>query len=193
LVKIAFIEIHVKTGFSPRSRPAPGVAISWRFSVKSIRSWWGVSSLGLFLCASAAVAQRRSLYTDATSYLSSRPQYTAWLELRSNLRQNFDDICGDTFCEGDYSNIQPLRFQCSVHSNTGVVGQCVWVFAASNEEIASSTGAVGVQAQTWSCVSPLASGTTITALLTALSGPQPLYAPLPGTPQSIYDGLMDCL
>ncbi|ADO68064.1 hypothetical protein [Stigmatella aurantiaca] len=161
--------------------------------MKNIRSWLALSSLGLSLSAPVVVAQTRSFYTDATSYLSSRPQYPAWLELRSNLRENFDDICGDTFCEGDYSNIQPLRFQCSIHSSTGVVGQCVWVFAASNEEILPSTGTIDVQTQTWSCVSPLASGTTITALLTALSGSQPLYAPLPGTTTSLYDGLMDCL
>ncbi|WP_233605248.1 MULTISPECIES: hypothetical protein [Corallococcus] len=117
----------------------------------------------------------------------------SWLELRSNMKENFDDICGDTFCEGDYSNIQSLRFQCSVNSGTGVIGQCVWVFAASNEELNPSTGGFSVQTQTWTCQSPLASGTTMASLLTALSGTSPLYATLPGTSTTIYDGLVDCL
>jgi hypothetical protein len=162
--------------------------------VKNIRSWWVVSGLGLSLAAPAVVAQAQRLpYVDAGSYLSSRPQYPAWLELRSNLKQNFDDICGDTFCEGDYSNIESLRFQCSVKSGSGIVGQCVWTFAGSNEEVSSTTGVISVQTQTWSCVSPIASGTTLQALLTALSGPEPLYATLPGTSTTLYDGLIDCL
>ncbi|WP_244239439.1 hypothetical protein [Corallococcus carmarthensis] len=54
--------------------------------------------------SSVGLAQSRSSDVDATSYLSSRPEYPAWLELRSNLKENFDDIRGDTFCEGEYSN-----------------------------------------------------------------------------------------
>ncbi|RYZ12813.1 MAG: hypothetical protein EOO70_08945, partial [Myxococcaceae bacterium] len=159
----------------------------------NIRSWLALSTLGLTLSAPLGVAQPRSSHVDATSYLSSQPEYLAWLELRSNLKDNFDDICGDTFCEGDYSNIQSLRFQCSVNSGTGVIGQCVWVFAASNEELNPSTGEISVQTQTWTCQSPLAIGTTMSSLLTALSGTSPLYATLPGTSTTIYDGLVDCL
>jgi hypothetical protein len=163
--------------------------------VKNIRSWLVVSGLGLSLSAPAVVAQTpaRAPFVDAGSYLSSRPQYPAWLDLRSNLKHNFDDICGDTFCEGDYSNIESLRFQCSVNSRTGVVGQCVWTFAGSNEEVTPATGVITVQTQTWSCVSPIASGTTIQSLLTALAGPNPLHAMLPGTNTTIYDGLIGCL
>ncbi|RKH54866.1 hypothetical protein [Corallococcus aberystwythensis] len=159
----------------------------------NIRSWWVLSTLGLSLSAPLGVAQTRSSHVDATTYLSSRPEYPAWLELRSNLKENFDDICGDTFCEGDYSNIESLRFRCSVNSKTGVIGQCVWVFAASNEEINPTTGAITVETQTWTCQSPLASGTTMASLLTALSGPSPLYATLPGTSTTLYAGLGDCL
>ncbi|MBN8470687.1 hypothetical protein JYJ95_29635 [Corallococcus exiguus] len=159
----------------------------------NIRSWLALSTLGLTLSAPLGMARPLSSYVDATSYLSSQPEYLSWLELRSNLKDNFDDICGDTFCEGDYSNIQSLRFQCSVNSGTGVIGQCVWVFAASNEELNPSTGEFSVQTQTWTCQSPLASGTTMASLLTALSGTSPLYATLPGTSTTIYDGLVDCL
>lgn len=75
-------------------------------------------------------------------------------------------------------------------ARTGVIGQCVWGFAASNEELHPSTGEFSVQPQTWTCQSPLASGTTMASLLTALSGTSPLYATLPGTSTTIHDGLV---
>jgi hypothetical protein len=132
-------------------------------------------------------------YTDVSAYLTSDADIDAWYSLVRNLEQNFDDICGDTFCEGEYSNLESLRYRCSVRQTTGALGSCVWVFAASNEEINPRTGKVIVDAQVWRCRSPLARGTSIHDLLAALSGPSPLYDPLPGTDRSLYDGLTTCL
>lgn len=164
----------------------------------NIHSKLAVAVLGLGFGVSApatstveAAAARQ--YVDTSSYLTSEADIEAWYQLRSNLKQNFDDVCGDTFCEGDYSNIESLRFRCSVDSRTGVIGQCVWVFAASNEEIDPTTGAITVDTQTWTCQAPLAPRTTIRSLLTALAGTSPINATLPGTQTSIYDGLVDCL
>lgn len=132
-------------------------------------------------------------YVDVGAYLTADADIDAWYTLVGNLRQNFDDICGDTFCEGEYSNIESLRYRCSVERSTGTIGSCVWVFAASNEEINPRTGKVIVDAQAWRCRSPLVRGTSIHDFLSALSVTTPLYAPLPGTTQSIYDGLANCL
>ncbi|WP_426749626.1 hypothetical protein [Myxococcus sp. Y35] len=156
-----------------------------------------IAALSLtFLTSTAALASESNVtsqYVDASSYVTSEGDIEAWFQLRYNLKQNFDDICGDTFCEGDYSNIESLRFRCSVETTTGQIGQCVWVFAASNEEVSPTTGAVTVDAQTWSCQVPLAPNTTFQAFLTALAGTSPLYATLPGTQTTIYQGLGDCL
>lgn len=160
----------------------------------SFRSWLVVGVLGLAVPVSAAdSAAPARQYVDVSSYLTSEADFEAWYQLRANLDQNFDAICGDTFCEGDYSNIQSLRFRCSVDSRTGVLGECVWVFAASNEEVDPATGAITVQTQSFTCKAPLAPRTTLRAFLDALSGPSPLYAPLPRTQTSLYDGLVDCL
>lgn len=132
-------------------------------------------------------------YGDATEFFHSDAQYEAWFELTRGLRRDFDWICGDTFCEGEYTNIQPLRFRCSVHRGSGRIGMCVWTFAASHEEIAQATGRIGVQRAFWQCRTPLAAGTTIDQLLAALAVDEPLYAPLPGLPHSVMDGLIDCL
>lgn len=74
--------------------------------------------------AGAGAAPRQPTYVDASSYLQDDADFEAWFTLRRQLRLNFDAICGDTFCEGDYTNIQALRFVCSVQRLTGRVGQC---------------------------------------------------------------------
>ncbi len=145
------------------------------------------------LSALASESKVDNQYVDVSAYLTSEADIEAWYQLTRNLKQNFDDICGDTFCEGEYSNIESLRFRCSVHALTGRMGQCVWVFAASNEEVDPATGAVTVDARTWTCQAPLAPRTTMQKFLAALAGNAPLYATLPRTQTTIYDGLVTCL
>lgn len=135
----------------------------------------------------------RTSYVDVYDYFTSDAQFEAWYSLRTRLEAGFDDICGDTFCEGDWSNITPLRLRCSVQRGSGRIGRCVWSFAASNEEIDARTGAIDVETQAWECVLPIAPHTPIDALLAALAGDDPLQTPLPGTDRTIYDGLGDCL
>lgn len=150
--------------------------------------------LSLAFAATAAHAQTAPPeYVEAGSWVRTDADVEAWYTLLANLRRNFDDICDDTFCEGDWSNIQALRFRCSVEMTTGAIGRCVWVFAASNEEVDPATGRIAVDTHTWRCRVPLARGTTLPGLLAALAGDEPLYAPLPRGTASIYDALIDCL
>ncbi|NVI96887.1 hypothetical protein HV824_01945 [Myxococcus sp. AM009] len=163
----------------------------------TLSSQFSIAALSLsFLAPLSALASGNTVanaYVDVSAYLTSEADIEAWYQLSASLKRNFDDICGDTFCEGEYSNIESLRFRCSVNALTGRMGQCVWVFAASNEEVDPATGAVTVDAQTWACQVPLAPRTTMQQLLAALAGTSPLYATLPRTQTTIYEGLGDCL
>ena len=154
-----------------------------------------LSGACLFACLLAASAQAEvhGGYGDATEYLHTDAQYEAWFQLGRALRRDFDWICGDTFCEGEYTNIQPLRYRCSVHLASGRIGMCTWTFAASHEEIAPATGRIGVQRAFWQCRTPLAPDTTIERLLEALAVEEPLYASLPGSRRTLMYGLIDCL
>lgn len=143
--------------------------------------------------APASAQQAPPRYVDVYSYFSSDAQYEAWYALTRQLKRDFNDICGDTFCEGDYGNIESLSLRCSVEQASGRIGRCVWVFAGSNEDVDPDSGRVVVQAHVWRCRLPLAPQTTMDAFLQALSGPSPLDTALPGTTTSIYDGLTDCL
>jgi hypothetical protein len=134
-------------------------------------------------------------FIDALVHFDTPEEIDAWLELLSNLRSDFDSVCGDTFCEGEFSNYESLRFRCSVEESQGTIGSCVWVFGASNEDIAPSSGEVIVDGQVFVCPMPIAPGTVIGAFVEALSAPgvQPIRAPLPGSDQSLFDGLAGCL
>jgi hypothetical protein len=156
------------------------------------------SIVGLLLCAVQSTARsdpglRPGSYVDVLAYLQTDAAYEAWFTLRRQLHRNFDAICGDTFCEGDYSNIQSLRYVCSVHRVSGRIGSCAWSFAASEESVARRSGRISAETPAWLCLSPLVPDTTLEALLDALQGDEPLYAALPGSSRTLYDGLIDCL
>ncbi|WP_024890975.1 hypothetical protein [Luteimonas huabeiensis] len=144
--------------------------------------------------AAGGTPSRDGPYVDAPTYLrADDDRIEAWYALTRALRRGFDDICGDTFCEGEFANIQSLAYRCSVHAASGRIGMCAWVFAASDEAVDPVSGKIAVRAQSWTCTTPLAPATSLQALLDALAGDAPLYAPLPRGGGSIFDGLIDCL
>lgn len=159
----------------------------------SAKQWMCAAALALLAWQALPQAQAAERYGDAADQLKGEAEIEAWYGLHHHLERNFDQICGDTFCEGDYSNIQALRLTCSAERANRTLGRCVWTFAASNEAIDPATGRIEVMPKAWRCRLPLAPGTSLPAFLTALAGTQPLYAKLPGTRTSIYDGLTGCL
>jgi hypothetical protein len=144
---------------------------------------------------SGSVARRAREYTDARWYFTTDEDIDAWYALTYQLEDDFDDVCGDTFCEGDYSNYQSLGIRCSVEKSTGTVGVCVWTFAASQDEVVVSTGNVRVSTKMWRCKLPVVRDTPVSELVQALGASEdgPLHARLPRSDSSIYDGLVSCL
>jgi hypothetical protein len=138
---------------------------------------------------------RRRAFVEARSYVSEPEDIDAWYALLLRLRTDFDSVCGDTFCEGDFSNYESLGFRCSVESTSGSIERCVWTFAASAEAVAPRSGKIEVDVETWRCPVPVLPGTPIREFISALSSANqaPLFAPLPGTRKAIYDGLTECL
>src|SRR4051812_24691786 len=67
-------------------------------------------------------------YVDAQEYWKSPADQSAWLAMMRKIESEFNDVCGDTFCGGDYSNLTSLGFTCSVTSARGSVHECVWAF-----------------------------------------------------------------
>ena len=154
-----------------------------------------VATAGLAIACVNQVAHAGSTgqYVEAGAALRTDAEVEAWYGIAMQLRRQFDEICGDTFCEGDYSNLQPLRFQCSVDARSRRIGACAWSFAGSQESLDPATGHITSQPGFWQCHIPLAPQTSLDRLLVALDNPQPLYARLPGTERTVLDGLIDCL
>ncbi len=153
---------------------------------------------GLVDCFSGVVGAPPPAPSDKTFYTelgdwawqASTDQGVAWFETQHRLASGFDQICGDTFCEGDYPDITALRFACSVNLNTKRVSRCSWTFAAADTSVGAQ-GAITATTTTKRCTVEI--GAKATDLMTALSGPDPLNATLPGKTTSIYDALVGCL
>lgn len=130
-------------------------------------------------------------YVSLVDYDDSAYQFV-WPDIQAKLNQEFDAVCGDTFCEGDFSNLTALRASCSVASADGTVEDCVWSFAGSLEAVDPHTAAITVDAPTFQChFHPV--GTTAADFVSLLSGStDAIHETLPGTSGSIYDALVDC-
>jgi hypothetical protein len=132
-------------------------------------------------------------YRDLEEVLTG-DDFERWFDLKRVLAREFDEVCGDTFCEGDYTNLQPLRLRCSVAVSTGALRSCIWLFAGSWETVRPATGSIEVHAKVFRCRLPFSGAPS--ALLDALLGPGsaegPLRRPIPGSGGSIYDALGDC-
>jgi hypothetical protein len=117
--------------------------------------------------------------------------YDKWLDVRAKLRTEFDEICGDSFCEGEYANYVPLSFDCGVSSVRGNIRDCAWTFAASLTGVDANTAAIGVDAPTFEChFTPSTTGFALVDTLFAADNA--LHAPLPGLAGSIYEELGAC-
>lgn len=139
--------------------------------------------------ADDASALGGTAYVEMGDFLTSDAEIESWLALRLDLASAFDEICGDTFCEGDYTNLTPLDFRCSVTQKRGRLGECAWTFAASDELVLGADGTVAGSVPFFVCrVWPKGKAGD---LLAALGG-DPLHAQLPGMEQSLYDVLGDC-
>jgi hypothetical protein len=145
------------------------------------------------LMITTTAAHAAPAYVDAKNFPSQEAGWARFRDLEDRLRRGFDDICGDTFCEGEYSNIQHLRFRCSVKASTGTMGACTWTLAGSAEEVDPADGRIHVDARLWNCAAPLQPGTSVPAFYAALEGRDAIHAALPGGGPSMYDTLADCL
>lgn len=147
----------------------------------------------LATCSATATGHAAGRYVDARTYPTQAEGWERFRAVEARLVRGFDSVCGDTFCEGEYHNLQALRFRCSVEASTGRVGECLWTFTGSTARVDATTGRIAVDARTWACRVPLADTTLLPGLLQTLEQDDPLHAALPGTTDSIYEGLTECL
>jgi hypothetical protein len=155
----------------------------------------GAQLAGADAGADAALAETAA-FVDMAAYLLKTQQSTERLgALERTLRDAFDDICMDTFCEGDYGNLTPLSWRCSVAAHTGAVQQCIWVFAGSAEFIDAATGNIDVEDKISTCAIPVqgSADELLDTLLAEDDGVPVLERSLPGGATTVYRSLSSCL
>lgn len=131
-------------------------------------------------------------YRDVEESFTTEDEQNRWFALQQGLLQGFNDVCGDTFCEGDFSNLQAMSFRCSV-SRAGQLKSCLWLLAGSYESVTPSTGNIRPTAKFFACKIPV-QGTPAAFMDALLAGTDgPLRQPLPGSTQTIYDVIGGCL
>jgi len=136
-------------------------------------------------------------YADVEEWANEQGDdaWQTWMGIIGTLKQDFDDVCGDTFCGGDYSNLEPLRFRCSINTTTQVLKNCSYVFGGSYEVVNPTTGTIKVNAKTFSCHISV-TGIKLSdfeSTLTAAGSTAPLQRTLPGKSESIYSSLIGCI
>jgi hypothetical protein len=117
-----------------------------------------------------------------------------WYDTIHALNNQFNQECGDTYCEGDWSNLVPLTFGCSVTSKAGNVKDCVWTFAASQVDVDTRNAAIVVDAPVFKCSIKMKTTAVKLAKLLSTSSDM-LRTPLPGAPSgatTIGEQLSDC-
>ena len=133
-------------------------------------------------------------YVDATTFMTTQAEKDAWQAMITRIGNEFGDVCGDTFCGGDYSNLRPLDLTCSVSSKIGQIHDCLWTFAGTSELVNPTTGALTVSKPSFQC--HFTTTARVPAFITAMTQDggenQAIHRVLPGNTTSIYDALGDC-
>lgn len=136
--------------------------------------------------------QTATFWSDLEGYLWETDDDAAstFSDARRRLNEGFDDVCGDSFCEGEYPDITGLGFVCTVNRNTKKVARCSWSFAYGATDV-TSRGAIRATTTTKTCNVDV--NAPASDFVRVLGGDDPLRAPLPGKTTSIYDALIGCL
>lgn len=154
---------------------------------------WYVRCMGAVLLLASLPVAARGLHVDLIDYPRPEANWERAYGLEAALAREFDRICADTWCEGDYSNYQILEFRCLVLAHRGTVQRCTWVVAASELAVQADTGVVQVDNGRWTCPMELGPGVPVETFHAALEGPEGLTAPLPGLDRGLFDVLPDCI
>lgn len=132
-------------------------------------------------------------YVDATHWPTNEAGMDRFFGAEAKLAAAFREVCGDTFCEGEFANLRPMELRCSVDTTKATLKQCLWSFAGSNSSVNPKTGAVSTTAKLFKCKLMLAKDTPVDAFYDVVDGDDPLNAKLPATRRSVHDSLYNCL
>lgn len=109
-----------------------------------------------FLWFSVPAQAAEPRFVDAETYFATTEHGRALMPqgfeaVTDALDSEFRAVCPDSFCEGVVSNWAPLDLICTVDQSVHQVGECLWSFAGSFEEVDPETGKVTVFHENRTC------------------------------------------
>jgi hypothetical protein len=131
-----------------------------------------------------------TVYVSADAYFKTAPDKAAWAAVQTGITGEFDNVCGDTFCGGDYSNLTSMGLVCGVSSARGIIKDCAWTFVGSSHLINGSTGTVQASIASFQCHFKPSGG--VKALSTLLQQKDAIRQAIPGVNLSLYDVIGEC-
>ena len=150
---------------------------------------------------SISFAQNPQVFQNPVLVLTG-PKLVAYQTALRNLKVGFDDVCGDTFCEGDYSNLTSMDITCSMDPKTETMAACAWTFSGVAAEVSARTGSINTTRKKFSICAIDVSHVSLSEFSTAISNylrasdAQPknaLEVIFTGKTKSIYDQLANCI
>lgn len=154
---------------------------------------WKNRCFGAIALLVSLPATARGLHVDLIDYPGPEANWERAYALEAALTREFNALCADTWCEGDYSNYRVMEFRCAVLAHRGTVQRCVWVIAASELRVQAGTGQLEVDNGRWTCRLALQPGIPVEDFHASLEAPGGLTGPLPGLDHGLFEVLPDCL
>lgn len=130
-------------------------------------------------------------YVELTDYLVAHGDASPWTAAHWTLSKAFGDACESTFCQGPWRNITALHLACAAEAATGQVSACLWTFGAANLHVVPEDGDVVASTEVLEC--PVTVSGPASEVVSAISGPDPVHAALPGAPGTLEQQLSGCL
>ncbi len=147
----------------------------------------------LFSLSASAGSPPPPFHVDLGEYLQSgnRAGSDKYWAFVSQVRKDFDNICGDTFCEGDIHNWQVLSTDCSIQVGTERVRECHIVMAGSEQELNPTTGSYRLtRKELLDCKMEM--NMSLKDFL-KIEGLETEYKNGKGETTTLYNGLVDCI
>lgn len=152
-----------------------------------------ITGIVCVICAEMSLARPPAFYGMASN-LPTAELSVKMKKAISILEKEFDQVCGDTFCEGDYANLHSTHFDCVVTLPMAQIKECIWQFAGTYAYVDGYTGKVTSGGRTYICrFSPQETAEEFFDELISARGSALEHLTPKGMKTPIYDVLTDCL
>lgn len=122
--------------------------------------WFFTALMGVLFTYVAQAEPRRAAYQSFNDLLidwefdqkrNHEDYYGNYLTAFRNIGRQFYGICGDTFCEGDYPNLELRDNECTVAAGSETMKSCLFLFHGLYTSVNPLDGSIDFEEKTYAC------------------------------------------